>query len=73
MLAYFSVKSLNLWFWFGAFISFVYLELLVKTDPDFKKDYDAAAKMAQDVAPWLTEQFNRVLVQEQAELKGSKN
>lgn len=73
MLADYALKTLNLWFWFGAFISYVYLELLAKTDPDFKMDYDAAAKMAQEVAPWLTEQFNHVLVQEQAELKGNKN
>ena len=69
MLADYALKTLNLWFWFGAFVSFVYLPVLAKTDRGFKKDYDAAAKMAQDVAPWLTEQFNRTLAQEQAEFR----
>ena len=68
MLADYALKTLNLWFWFGAFISFVYLPVLARADPDFKDDYDAAAKMAQDVAPWLTEQFNRTLTQEQEEI-----
>ena len=73
MLADYALKTLNLWFWFGAFVSFVYLDVLAKAEPDFKKDYDAAAKLAQDVAPWLAEQFNRVLAQEQAELRGMKH
>ncbi len=67
-----ALKTLNLWFWFGAFMSFVYLPVLAKADPDFKEDYDAAAKMAQEVAPWLAEQFNRTLVQEQAEMRDMK-
>ncbi len=45
----------------------MYLDVLAKSDPDFKAQYDAAAKMAHEVAPWLGEQFNRVLAQEQAE------
>ena len=72
MLADLALKTLNLWFWFGAFMSFVYLPVLAKADPDFKEDYDAAAKMAQEVAPWLAEQFNRTLVQEQAEMRDMK-
>ena len=72
MLADLALKTLNLWFWFGAFMSFVYLPVLAKADPDFKEDYDAAAKMAQKVAPWLAEQFNRTLVQEQAEMRDMK-
>ena len=72
MLADYALKTLNLWFWFGAFVCFIYLPVLAKTDPDFKGDYDAAAKLAQVVAPWLTEQFNRVLAQEQAEFQDMK-
>jgi hypothetical protein len=67
LLVDYALKTLNLWFWFGAFISFIHLPLLAKTDPEFMKDYDVAAKMAQEVAPWLVEQFNRTLAQEQAE------
>jgi hypothetical protein len=70
MLADYALKTLNLWFWFGSCISFIYLDILAERDPGFKEDYDAAAKMARKLAPWLTEQFNRVLAQEQAELAG---
>ena len=73
MLSDYALKTLNLWFWFGAFISFIHLPVLAKTDPSFKKDYDAAAKMAQEVAPWLVEQYNRVLAQEQAEFQDMKD
>lgn len=73
MLADYALKTLNLWFWFGAFVSFAYLPVLAKSDPSFKDSYDAAAKMAQDVAPWLVEQFNRVLAQEQAEFRDIKD
>ncbi len=69
MLADFALKTLNLWFWFGAFIGFVYAPLLVNADPGFKNDYDAAARMAQEVTPWLVEQFNRTLAQEQEEFQ----
>ena len=46
--------------------------MLAKADPEFKEDYDAAAKMAQEVAPWLAEQFGRTLAQEKAEMQGMK-
>jgi hypothetical protein len=69
LLADYALKTLNLWFWFGAFVSFVYLPTLGDTDPDLTKTYDAAASTAARVAPWLTEQFNRVLAQEQAEMR----
>ena len=72
MLADYALKTLNLWFWFGAFIGFVYLPVLAKADPEFKEDYDAAAKMAQEVAPWLAEQFSRTLAQEKAEMQDMK-
>lgn len=67
MLADYALKTLNLWFWFGAFVSFIYLDVLASADPNFKTQYDRAAKMAEDVAPWLVEQFNRVLSEEQAD------
>jgi hypothetical protein len=70
MLADYALKTLNLWFWFGAFVHFVYLGVLRGANPTFGKDYDEAAKVAQQVAPWLSEQFNRTLAQEQAEMQG---
>lgn len=71
LLADYALKTLNLWYWFGAFVVFVYLEILARSDPGFEKDYDEVNRMAQEVAPWLSEQFNRVLGQEQAELRGN--
>ncbi len=65
LLADYALKTLNLWFWFGAFVSFIHRELLAEADPDFKAAYDAAARTAQEVAPWLAQQFNQVLAQEQ--------
>ena len=71
MLSDYALKTLNLWFWFGAFIGFAYLPVLARADPDLLEMHAAAAKMAREVAPWLAEQFNRTLAQEQAEMRGS--
>jgi hypothetical protein len=65
LLADYALKTLNLWFWFGAFVTFVYMPMLHQADVNFRRGYLAAAKMAREVAPWLTEQFNRTLAQEQ--------
>jgi len=72
-LADYALKTLNLWYWFGAFVNFVYLDVLGKNDPKILKDYNRTMKTAQDVAPWLSEQFNRVLLQEQAEFRDTKD
>lgn len=72
LLADHTLKTPDLWFWFGAVVSFAYLPLLSKCDPDFHTDYMAVAKMAQEVAPWPTKQFNRVPAQEQAGMQQSK-
>ncbi len=69
LLADYAMKTLNLWFWFGAFISFVYLPLLGEVDPDLIKTYHTAAESAAQVAPWLAQQFKHVLAQEEAELR----
>jgi acyl-homoserine lactone acylase PvdQ len=69
MLADYALKTLDLWFWFGAFVSFAYLPVLYEADPKWKKGYDAAVKMARAVSPWLVEQFSRTLAQEQAEME----
>ncbi|MBW9062013.1 hypothetical protein JNB71_01670 [Rhizobium herbae] len=71
LLADYALKTLNLWNWFGVFVSFVYLDVLEKNDPEIMKNYESAKKMAQDVASWLSEQFNRVLLQEQAEYRNA--
>ena len=66
LLADYALKTLNLWFWFGAFVTFIYLPVLAGATPGFKESYDTAARMAHEVAQWLAEQFNRVLIEEQA-------
>ncbi len=71
MLADYALKTLNLWFWFEAFIVFAYLPVLAKTDPNILEEHATAAKTAKEVAPWLVEQFNRTLAQEQAEMRGN--
>jgi len=72
MLADYALKTLDLWFWFDAFVAFVYSPVLFDADRTFIKIYDAAAKMARDVSPWLREQFNRTLAQEQAEMERNR-
>ena len=72
LLAYYALKTLNLWFWFGAFITYSNKVFLAKIDPDIRKDYLAASKKAQEVAPWLIEQFDHVLAQEKAIHSGNK-
>lgn len=69
LLADYALKTLSLWFWFGAFASFVYLPVLGEADPSLTKTYHAAAEAAARVAPWLAQQFNHVLAQEQAEMR----
>ncbi len=71
MLADYALKTLDLWFWFGAFVAFVYMPLLAEADQNLIESYDTAAKKAASVSPWLVQQFNHVLAQEQAERRHS--
>jgi hypothetical protein len=70
MLADYALKTLNLWFWFAAFLAFAHREVLFRTDPELLKTYNDAAEAAKPIAAWLHEQFNHVLAQEQAEMRG---
>jgi hypothetical protein len=65
MLADYALKTVNLWFWFGAAIHWIYVPVLSTAKPRFKDTYDEAAKMAQEVTTYLAEQYNRTLKQEQ--------
>ena len=69
MLADYALKMLNLWYWFGAFISFTYISELDEFDNEMLGHYHHTAKQAQEVAKWLGEQFNRLLAKEQAEME----
>jgi hypothetical protein len=70
MLADYGIKLLNLWFWFGSFICFIYADVLERADPDFHKTYHDVSESANPVTKWLGEQFNRALAEEQAEMAG---
>ena len=71
MLADYALKTLDLWYWFGAFSSFVYLPVLAKDDdPSIMASYQVAEKKAKEVMPWLVEQFDRLLAEDQEELEG---
>lgn len=69
MLADYALKTLSLWFWFVAFVAFAYREVLFRADPELLKTYHDTAEAAKPVAAWLREQFNRVLAEEQIEMR----
>jgi hypothetical protein len=68
-LADYAVKTLNLWFWFAAFVVFTYRDVLFRIDPEVLKTYNEVASAAKPVAAWLREQFNRVLAEEQGKMR----
>jgi hypothetical protein len=68
LLADYAIKTLNLWFWFSAAISFIYSDGLCQSDPNFYNSYSDLAESAKAIAKWLVEQFNHVLKEEQAEM-----
>jgi hypothetical protein len=70
MLADYALKTLNLWFWFAAFVAFTYRDILSQTDPELVRTYNDTAEAAKPIADWLREQFNGVLAKEQAEMRG---
>jgi hypothetical protein len=69
LLADYALKTLTLWFWFAAFVTFVYREVIVRADPKLLKTCRDTAEDAKLVASWLREQFNRVLTEEQIEMR----
>jgi hypothetical protein len=66
MLADYALKTLELWFWFGAFVSAAYLAELDRGDREYSHRYMEAAKKCQAVYPWLVDQYNRTLAEETA-------
>jgi hypothetical protein len=73
LLADYALRTLNLWFWFAAFVAFTYREVLFQANPKLLTAHHDAAEAAKPIAAWLREQFNRVLAQEQAEMRGRQN
>lgn len=69
LLADYALKTLNLWFWLAAFLTFTYRDLLSQTKPELLKTYNDTAEAAKPIAAWLHDQFNRVLGEEQHEMR----
>jgi hypothetical protein len=65
MLADYALKSLNLWFWFAASVTFTYHDVLFQIDPELLNAYRETTEAAKPVAAWLQKQFNLVLAEEQ--------
>lgn len=65
LLADYALKTLNLWFWYAAFLSHTYADVLNNADPEFPQTYHEVSEEAKHVSKWLVDQFNRVLLQEQ--------
>ena len=70
LLADYALKTLNLWFWFAGFVAFTYRDIVDKVDPELAQSFLDAATDAKPLAALLREQFNRVLAEEKAEMRG---
>ena len=62
-------RLVEMWFWFGAIVSFAAGEALSDRDPSFGRDYLATADRAREVADWLVASFNRLLEERQKEIR----
>lgn len=71
LLADYALKTLNLWFWYGAFVSHTYTDVLHRADPEFLRTYHDVSEEAKSVASWLVKQFNRVLAEEQQMMRNT--
>lgn len=65
-----ALKTLSLWFWFAAFCTNTYRDILLADDPDFGTEYLRVAKSAEEVFAWLTEQYKNMLAEERAHQGG---
>jgi hypothetical protein len=69
VLADYAIKMVQLWFWFGAIVSFRYAELASSKISTYSKNYHEAAETADQTLKWLAEQFNHVLKEERREMR----
>jgi hypothetical protein len=69
ILADYALKTLRLWFWFAAVVAFTYRDVLSHSNPELLRMYHDVAEAAGPIAAWLREQFNRVLAEEQDEMR----
>jgi hypothetical protein len=64
MISDYALKHLNMWFWFGALITFEYKELLSNI---YIEHYRDTAKSAQNTASWLGENINKLVEKRDAD------
>ena len=64
LLADYALRTLELWYWFGAFLGSVYLNIMSDQTPDFGRAYLAVSREAPKIKSWLIEQHNRALEEE---------
>ena len=64
------IKNLQMWFWFGAVISYTYRDVLSRRDHLFVRDYFEAAKMAEKVVEWLGKNWEHLLREAQDAIQG---
>jgi hypothetical protein len=70
MLADYAMKTLDLWFWFGAFVCYTHLDVLEKIDPISVSITTLPLNWQKRLI--LADQFARVVAQEQQEIKRIK-
>ena len=61
----YCLKTLKLWYWFTATVSFFYKEMYLSIDKNYLESYMQTATDAQDTATWLVENFNKLLKEAQ--------
>ena len=57
----FCIKLLSLWFWYVAFISYIYNDQIRENDHSLSMEYMSVANEARQVVKWLRENFDRLL------------
>lgn len=60
------IKLVQMWFWFAAAVSYFSHAVVDKVDTLFGNDYLKTAEEAKEVITWLSENFNRLLVESQS-------
>jgi hypothetical protein len=68
MLADYSIKTIELWFWFAAFVVSTNIAIISKDDQELLSIYRKASEAARPILNWFREQFNRVIHEERAEM-----
>jgi hypothetical protein len=60
------IQHLDLWFWFAAFVSYIYREVLDANDRGHHLDYFAIAEEAERVRGSLEENYRHVVAEERS-------